>query len=266
MTWIHLKPAWNTLKVSSKGLVGNVGRTLVAVGLALITATTGLAASPGDGLERWEAPEQNVGPVKTAVPVKNAVGDPVGDTIGGVVDLDLDRFSAFVDGDNLVLELGFATSFSPADSGQSDVLNGQIDLDTDRNPATGGPAGADTFCPPGAGIGVDATVSLASYSSVTGQMTLTDSGLGANSVNAIFTATAVRIIVPTAFLAGTTDGIVDASVIVGSPIAPHDCAPDSGFLVSSVPATVPVLGEIGLAALCGMLLLAGFLTLRRLHH
>jgi hypothetical protein len=110
-----------------------------------------------------------------------------------------------------------------------------------------------------------ADVDLSSYDSNTGLLTVTDANLGANSVSATFTGTTVCITISLAFLSGPGTGIVDAAVIVGSPIEATDCAPDGGFLTSGPsPALAgPTLQEWGMALLCGSLILAGLGVMRR---
>lgn len=196
---------------------------------------------------------------------KTTVGDPAGDSFGVSPDPDLNLFSAATDGTNLILLLGFVNPISPFDSGQADALGGEIELDTDRNAATGAPAGVDALCPLPAGIGVEAEVNLASYDSNTGQLQVTDANIGTNNVGATFTANTVEITIPLAFLSGPGTGIVDAAVIVGSPIEATDCAPDGGFITSSpLPSLeIPTLQGWGLALLCGSLILAGLGVMRR---
>ena len=195
-----------------------------------------------------------------ARPVRAAVGiasDPLGDTLGlATPQIDVSQWSAIADAQNLQIEIDWATP-SPAPQ-----LGGLIDIDADRNPATGGASYVDFLCPSAIGLGAEYRIDLFSALG-SGQAAVTDAAWNVIG-HAQVTQEASRLLVtvPRSLLGGA--GQVDLGLVLG-PAATEvtDCAgPLTSDLAPAV-AAIPALGPLGIAALAALLATAALLGLRR---
>ncbi len=196
------------------------------------------------------------GPVR-AVP--GVASDPLGDTLGiATPQVDVSQWSASADNQNLQIEIDWAAP-SPAPP-----LGGLIDIDADRNPATGGASYVDFLCPTSLGLGVEYRIDLFS-AATTGQATVTDATWNVVG-HAQVTQESNRLLVtvPRALIGGA--GQVDLALALG-PAATEltDCAgPLTSALAPAPPAAaVPALGTAGIAALALLLAGAALVALRR---
>ncbi len=166
-----------------------------------------------------------------AVSGKGAAADPIGDTFGsGPARVDATAFSIADDGDELVIGISLTGPISAPDSGLSDALTGFVDLDVDRDPATGGRAFVDFMTGLASGLGTDFYVPLASYSSDDGRVDLVDDAAGAvGRVPVSFGAAAISIRIPRSLVG---PGAVHSAAVVGTLAEVTDAVPNGGFVAS----------------------------------
>lgn len=212
----------------------------VTLSLALLTAAA-LVAPAADAAEWQRGARTHRADVPTAdssraVTAPATVSDPVGDTVGEGVPIDLTSMSAFFGNGILEIQLAFAEPVSPPDLEEPNALVGFIDLDLDQNGLTGFEANTDAELPdqPATGLGVEAFIDLFTYSSTDGRVDLVEDGtldLLAR-VPVVMTATTLTVRVPLAVLGD--DGRVDLAAVVGNTVEPTDKAPNSGALASTL--------------------------------
>ncbi len=165
------------------------------------------------------------------LPGKAATADPIGDTFGtGSTRIDVTGFSVANDGNELVIDLGFASPISAPDSGQGDAITGFVDLDVDRDPGTGGRPLVDFMTGLASGMGTELHVPLASYSSGDGRADLVDSAGVIARVAVTFAPNAMSIRIPRFLLGGP--GTVHSAAVVGTVAEATDAVPDGGFVAS----------------------------------
>lgn len=198
-----------------------------------------LAAS-GVAVFLFTALSADAGPILT---------DPPGDTFGTGTH-DITTYSAITDPatSTTLLTVNFAGPISPPSAFAPDSVLGFIDLDTDRNPTTGGTTpwlGALTggnswinfFIPPNPGtpalppphdtliaLGDEFYVDLFSEASNPGFVDLTDANTGAVAAIPIaFGPTSFSILIP---LTGSGNGSLNFGLLFGTIVGPTDRAPN----------------------------------------
>lgn len=195
---------------------------------------TGLALLLGVLPSAWTAADSLVGPDKAAV------GDPVGDVLDTTGEpIDITRLVAERRDGDMHLELQFAGTVSAPDSGRDDALFGFIDIDTDQQASTGELALVDYLSDFESGLGSDALVDLATYSSVDRKVDVVAASGGQvlGRVAMDLSADRLSLDVPLILIGG--DGAISTSAVVGNSKVITDVAPDGGFL-----ATVAGGGEV----------------------
>jgi hypothetical protein len=167
--------------------------------------------------------------------------DPAGDTFGvGVVQHDIINISSTINAGLLTLSIVFSDTISPPGTGNPDDVIGFIDIDRDGSPLSGVQSFSSIYCPMPPTLGMDYFIPLPTYDSGTNTMLLifvdefTGSAIPAGTVNTSFTSNSVTIEIPLSFLSvlGPEEGIIDIASVVGSTLAPTDCAPDNIALTS----------------------------------
>ncbi len=174
-------------------------------------------------------------------PGKAAVADPIGDTFGtGATRIDVIGFSATGDGDELVIALSFAGSISAPDSGRGDAITGFVDLDVDRDSATGGRPFVEFLSGNATGMGTELYVPLVTYGSDDGRVDLVDTAGVLGRVPVDWSPNAMSLRIPRALVGG--DGVVYSAAVVGTLAEATDVVPETGFVASTgLPAGDPVL-------------------------
>lgn len=190
-----------------------VRRGVLTIGLMLCLAAVSIGASELRG------PEKAIG------------GDPAGDAVGEGQPLDVTRFAAVREGEDLKLRLELTSDVSPADSGRADALFGFVDLDTDQSSVTGETAVADYVRASATGLGSDAVVDLSTYRQTDGSVDLVASSGSIERVPASFGERSVDVTIPVDLVGG--DGAVSAAAVTGNELALTDVVPDSGFLATT---------------------------------
>jgi hypothetical protein len=152
--------------------------------------------------------------------VQFSVTDTVGDATGtGPVRHDITSVTATADATTFCLTVNFAGTIAPADSGLDRTVVGFIEFDTDANPKTGIRGATEAFCRPPAGLGVETTLDL--FSVAQGQARMVPGG---EVVPVSFETSSFTAAIPLTALGG--DAVFNASMVVGTPAEPTDCAPD----------------------------------------
>ena len=186
------------------------------------------------------------------------MADPVGDTFGtGPVEHDITGVSAVFNNSFLTFTVNFAGAvFAPSAHNERSVY-GFIDIDTDRNPATGaapwvnvlGPAGA-----PAVSLGDEYWLDLFSEEVQPGRVDVVDQTSAVVGTAPItYGANTLSVNVPLSLL-GNSNGLVNYGVIVGTFTEATDRAPNGGAPLTSTPvpepATLLLLGSslVGLGA------------------
>jgi hypothetical protein len=146
------------------------------------------------------------------------VSDPVGDTFGtGPVRHDITAVEVSLGAELITFDIRFAGPIAAPSAFLPNSVVGYIDLDVDRNPATGAPSQASYFSPAGPdGIGAEFFVDVFSEQFSPGRSELIDTATMQPVSNADLRVTdrLLSIDVPLARLGGT--GEVNFSVIVGT--------------------------------------------------
>jgi hypothetical protein len=209
------------------------------------------------------------------------IQDPIGDTFpGSIYTHDLTSFEGAVVQDYLLIKLTFNNTISPTDSGLDSALYGYVDIFTDQStPPQGDFCGGGSPRAWGANHGVSSPVptspffELAFFPPTEGSQKGFDAGFQAllfdNNDNlvgpqpTIWGSDFVEVRIPLAAL--NDDGIEYMGTEVGDHDGPTDCAPNQGFLLSDIKASVPTLTELGLLFLITIMSVAGVVFLRRKH-
>lgn len=218
-----------------------------ALSLTLLSGIL-LATSPTNAVDRSlvHRPMRSELPPGNFAVVQNMVADPTGDTLGSTnPQIDITSLAVNLVGTNLVIELGFAGPISPAGSGQSNALDGFIDLDTDQNGATGRLPWIDALTGQlTSGMGTEYYLDLITYDPDHGTIDLfqDSSETVIGPVPATFGNNSLRIDLPIALLGD--DGAVNLAAVVGTEQElPTDVAPNNGSVASTIPDTVFTLGD-----------------------
>ena len=198
--------------------------------LVLLGAATAEARWPhAPRLSRAESPVQKG---LQSVIYDSTVSDPAGDTFGtGAVQPDLERLTAEVEGDELVIHMYFFNDVSAPDSGRIDAIDGFVDLDLDQDGSTGDVPWTDLLRLDGGEteMGNEAYVDLFSYD-YNGNVELIDDTddevLGL--VPLTFGQQSAQVRIPVALLGG--DRTVNVAVILGTFAEATDVAPNEGAL------------------------------------
>lgn len=179
------------------------------------------------------------------LPGKAATADPIGDTFGtGATRIDVTGFSVANDGNELVIDVGFAGPISPPDSGQGNAITGFVDFDLDRDPNTGSRPFVDFLTASVTGMGTELYLPLASYSSEDGRADLVDETAGVIARVAVnWAPNAMSIRIPRFLVGGP--GVIHSAAVVGTLAEATDAVPDVGFVASggSVAETVLLNGD-----------------------
>ncbi|MCW5889434.1 MAG: hypothetical protein KIT14_02665 [bacterium] len=106
--------------------------------------------------------------------VAAAAIDPLGDDFGEYPGVDLVGLSACQSGTSLTIRLDFSAPITAPPSLLSNAVYGAIDIDVDRDPATGAASRTDDSNPAGAvsGLGIELLVDLYAYDAETGTTTM----------------------------------------------------------------------------------------------
>ena len=195
-----------------------------------------------------------------------AATDPSGDTLGvAAPQLDLVAIDGYTTPPAIVLRLTLAAPIAAGDSGAANALQGLVEMDVDRSPATGGASQVGLICPQGTPIGVDYTVDLFHYSSAAGTAPVLNAQAAIVGQAAVtFSGNQVTMYVPKSLVG--SPAAIDVATTVGTPGELTDCMPNADVL------TVPLLNEefspaVPTLAPLGVVLLArglGWLAVARL--
>jgi hypothetical protein len=179
------------------------------------------------------------------------VSDPVGDTFGTGLQLDVASINAVSSGSGITFTVFFAGAVSPPSALAPNSVTGFIDIDTDQSSATGDTPFVTVFgLGPPVALGQDFFVDLFSEEMHPGMVevygTLPDTLVGTTPI--VFTTTSFSVTVPLAILAD--DGLLNYGVVIGNTVSPTDRAPNGVTAATSQvipePATILLLGT-GLA-------------------
>lgn len=162
------------------------------------------------------------------------LADPLGDEFGDEF-YDLIGVSVLLSARQLAIDLEFDGPIADPDMNKLG-LQGTIDLDLDRDAATGGQSNADFYRPAdvagATGLGVDAHVDLFSYRQVDGSADLVVDGYLAGRVPVTFEPRRLKVEIE-AHLIGQPAAL-DLAVMVGTNYEPSDVAPNDGAISAFV--------------------------------
>jgi hypothetical protein len=178
--------------------------------------------------------------------------DPVGDTFGSIsYQPDITAVRGDLVGKSLVFRVDFAGAVLPPSANPSTptdpLVEAFIDIDTDRNRATGAASTLSTFGlgDPAPGLGVEFSVDLGSEANHPGfaDVVNTTTQFATGLAPVTFGPTWFSVAVPLSLI-GNSDGHVNYGVLVGSfAIEPTDQAPNPGapgaFVTLPLATTVP---------------------------
>jgi hypothetical protein len=161
----------------------------------------------------------------------NVYQDPQGDTFGhGSVQLDISSIDAQFNKTYLVFKTSFYTPILPPHLNAPNSVVGFIDIDSDRNPATGAQSFIDIFKPlsyPPSGLRDEYFISIFYETGNPGNVgvftALSGSFVGTAPIT--FTANSYTISVPLTLIGGS--GFVNYGTIIGTFLEPTDLAPNS---------------------------------------
>ena len=174
--------------------------------------------------------------------VDPVVVDPAGDALPAPwLTADRSAIGATFNSESITFKVDFeGPVFLPSVSDSSHQgLFGYIELDTDQNPATGGPAGAGFFFPPALNMGVDYFVDIGSermhpgFVDVVSRMKMPTSVVGQVPIAA--TEKSFSLTVPLALLGGD-NGLMDYVANLGVLSSFKDRVPNGAEPATSVPA------------------------------
>lgn len=169
---------------------------------------------------------------------RGLVFDPSGDTFGNSTLIDIDRFAAVVDDDELEITMSFFGPITPADEDMPNSVSGVIEIDIDQDLNTGNKSIVDDFCPGDPELGVEFYVDMDSFDGATGLTDLFDgNGTFVDQVDADFTEDSFTVSIPLSLL-DEDDGIANLAAVMGTTTEATDCAPNSGFIISHIPGFV----------------------------
>jgi MYXO-CTERM domain-containing protein len=185
--------------------------------------------------------------------------DPVGDTFGaGPVQIDITSIDAISSSTSLTFLVNFAGTISPASSGLVNSLSGFIDIDADRNAATGGGgSNQGTFgLAPAPSLNDEFFIDLSTEAGHPGQVdvvnAITFATLGTAPIS--FGANLFSTTLPLSLL-GSSDGVVNYRVLVGTALEPTDEAVNGSGFATNATAAGPEPSSLLLAA-AGLALVA----------
>lgn len=161
-----------------------------------------------------------------------SVSDPVGDLRGTVGDgaPDATSLSGTVGADTITVTIGFRTPISPWSAGRPNSVTGFIDLDLDRNAATGIPAAIDENGG-SAGQGVEFYVMLRDNDDGASVGLVRVATQDAYRIPASFTPTAVTVRIPRVLLGDDTPGFSISAVVGHAANEATDFVPNAGHVV-----------------------------------
>lgn len=165
--------------------------------------------------------------------VSAAAVDPTGDDFGQTAGPDLTGLSACQSADTLTIRLDFASPITPPPGLLLNTVYGSIDIDADRNAATGVGSRTDDSNPGGAisGLGVDFIVELNNYDAETGTTTLRDTFTTEQTdVPVVFETKSLTVRVPLS--REQTPSGVDLAAVVGNIEEATDVTPNSGSVTA----------------------------------
>jgi len=198
----------------------------VLFGLFLVgNMPQGAAAREWGGMQGSRSSASILVEAPAAVHVEPVIDDPLGDhitSLGNAI-VDIDMVEGGNDGANVTLKITFSQ-----DTVMSQVV-GFIDLDTDRNPATGIPPNANFYIPGTMqDIGVDFFLSLFSLP-FGGLVDVLNATTGAfmGSVPATIVGQSLEITVPLTMLGGSNGGM-HVGMVLGNFSQATDASPDVG--------------------------------------
>ncbi len=174
-----------------------------------------------------------VGAMLAGATTVGAVADPTGDTFSPGIDLN--DLSACQSATSLVVHLGFADDVVPPPLDGPPPANtvvGYVDLDLDRNAATGNQSKTEEFGPSGAGteLGIEGFVDLGEWNPADGTLGLHVFTIGETvRVPATYTANGLTIAIP---LETPVEGGINVATVVGTTNDPTDVAPNTGVVTS----------------------------------
>lgn len=164
--------------------------------------------------------------------VSKSETDLAGDTFGNRgVQWDITSLTVTRDTADITVVLEFSSNpISPA-TGDTNAMLGFVDLDTDKDPATGNPTTADEFRRDSGStdMGSDFLIALSAYDAQLTVPVFDESGVILGRVKPIFSGKTVTVRFPRTLI-GNDDGFLNAAAIVGTQGSPTDIAPNGGHL------------------------------------
>lgn len=185
----------------------------------------------------------------------DTIVDPTGDTFGTDVQHDITSINASFDSSTITFTVNFAGQiYAPSAMNERSVF-GYIDLDTDRNPATGEEPEINLAgFGPDIQLGDEFLIDLFSEESQVGEVDVFDQEfdvVGRAPVS--FNATSFSVIVPLALLGGS-NGLMNYGVIVGTFLNATDRAPNGAEPATSAPVPEPTTMLLLVTGLSGIML------------
>jgi hypothetical protein len=186
--------------------------------------------------------------------------DPVGDTFGkGPIQHDITTYGTITDltSRTVTFIVNFAGPIAAPSANAPNSVVGFIDIDADRNPATGNTSPfVNSFAgPPPFSLGSEFSLSLFSEVFHPGSVDFTTgTGTLIGQAPITFNPTGFTIVAPLSFFAPFTSGDFNFAVVVGTLLestdrAPNGATPAESFIIPE-PATLALFAA-GLIGLCG---------------
>lgn len=208
--------------------------TAAAACAAMWIAVPSFAANRERGAYRPLRSEMPVPEQLRTVTSPATASDPLGDTFGtSSPQIDATSLSATFGSGFLEISATFATPISVPDSGQSNALDGFVDIDADQNGNTGRVSHVDALNNGSAGLGNEFFIDLFTYDSADGRVSLVDDITQAVVARVPLTVTTTSFSVRIPLSAMGDDGRVDTAIIVGTPSELTDVVPNQGSVASS---------------------------------